>query len=415
MKIKQDKLNDYKGITLIALVITIVVLLILAGVSINLVLGNNGLINKSKEAVLEYGEAKTNEEREFNSAVDWIDQITGKTPDSAPSTVEEAKTKGTKFDNNKKITDIYGNIVVVPEGFKIAQDSAIDVTGGVVIEDVSHGATAGSQFVWIPVGNVYTDEARTEENKKTIKLSRYLFGPNGEIIDEEDNVIDELYVEEKNETGIGLSGNATATDIDKFKLSASSEKNGGYYIGRYEARVENSSLDISMVEDYYAPSDNWTGYQGGLLVEKPDKQVFNYITQKKGAELSKQMYDSQYFTSDLMNSYAWDTAILFLQTFDDRIDGTKPYSWQSSRNSETIANQGTVNLETAQQDKICNIWDMASNAIEFTTETRKDGQISLVGGYYCSTSNMPGVRTGADMREVDDFFSFRPIIYLESD
>ena len=39
-----------KGITLVALVVTIVVLLILAGVSINLVLGNNGIIAKAKEA-----------------------------------------------------------------------------------------------------------------------------------------------------------------------------------------------------------------------------------------------------------------------------------------------------------------------------------------------------------------------------
>ncbi|MGN1327024.1 MAG: type II secretion system protein, partial [Clostridia bacterium] len=39
-----------KGITLIALVVTIVVLLILAAVSLNLVLGNNGLITKSKDA-----------------------------------------------------------------------------------------------------------------------------------------------------------------------------------------------------------------------------------------------------------------------------------------------------------------------------------------------------------------------------
>ena len=43
-------LKNTKGITLIALVVTIVVLLILAGVSINLVLDNNGIIQKSKEA-----------------------------------------------------------------------------------------------------------------------------------------------------------------------------------------------------------------------------------------------------------------------------------------------------------------------------------------------------------------------------
>ena len=43
-------LKNKKGITLVALVVTIVVLLILAGVSINLVLGDNGIIAKAKEA-----------------------------------------------------------------------------------------------------------------------------------------------------------------------------------------------------------------------------------------------------------------------------------------------------------------------------------------------------------------------------
>ena len=47
---KKLKIKQEKGITLIALVVTIVVLLILAGVSISLVLNNNGVISKSKDA-----------------------------------------------------------------------------------------------------------------------------------------------------------------------------------------------------------------------------------------------------------------------------------------------------------------------------------------------------------------------------
>ena len=46
----QNEKNNQKGITLIALVITIIVLIILAGISINLVLGENGLFNKAKQA-----------------------------------------------------------------------------------------------------------------------------------------------------------------------------------------------------------------------------------------------------------------------------------------------------------------------------------------------------------------------------
>ena len=55
-------LKNKNGITLIALVVTIVVLLVLAGISISLVLDNNGIINRSKEARREYGQAKDNEQ-----------------------------------------------------------------------------------------------------------------------------------------------------------------------------------------------------------------------------------------------------------------------------------------------------------------------------------------------------------------
>ena len=68
----KSKNKQEKGITLIALVVTIVVLLILAGVSISLVLNNNGVISKAKEAKNRYAEAQTNEEKQLNEVSDWI-------------------------------------------------------------------------------------------------------------------------------------------------------------------------------------------------------------------------------------------------------------------------------------------------------------------------------------------------------
>lgn len=70
-----EKLKNGKGITLIALVVTIVVLLILAGVSISLILDNNGIIQKSKQARKEYGQAKENEQTDLNNASSWIDSV----------------------------------------------------------------------------------------------------------------------------------------------------------------------------------------------------------------------------------------------------------------------------------------------------------------------------------------------------
>ena len=59
-------LKKQKGITLVALVVTIVVLLILAGVSINLVLGDNGIVKKAQEAKRKSGEASQNDLTSMN-------------------------------------------------------------------------------------------------------------------------------------------------------------------------------------------------------------------------------------------------------------------------------------------------------------------------------------------------------------
>lgn len=64
-----------KGITLIALVITIVIVLILAGISMSFVLGKNGIITKAQEARKKTEEAKANEEKDFAGWTDSTDKI----------------------------------------------------------------------------------------------------------------------------------------------------------------------------------------------------------------------------------------------------------------------------------------------------------------------------------------------------
>ena len=69
-----------KGITLVALVVTIVVLLILAGVSINLVLGNNGIIAKAKEAETKSAEASQNDLKGMNALAEEMNNALGEKP-----------------------------------------------------------------------------------------------------------------------------------------------------------------------------------------------------------------------------------------------------------------------------------------------------------------------------------------------
>lgn len=58
----KKNMKETKGITLIALVITIIVLLILSGISLSLVLGENGILEKATGASIEYQIAKGREE-----------------------------------------------------------------------------------------------------------------------------------------------------------------------------------------------------------------------------------------------------------------------------------------------------------------------------------------------------------------
>ena len=75
-----NKLKSKKGITLVALVVTIVVLLILAGASINLVLGDNGIIDKAKEAQRKSAEATQNDLIGMNELAQQLEEkINGST------------------------------------------------------------------------------------------------------------------------------------------------------------------------------------------------------------------------------------------------------------------------------------------------------------------------------------------------
>ena len=74
------KTKEMKGITLVALVVTIVVLLILAGVSINLVLGNNGIIAKAKEAETKSAEASQNDLKGMNALTEELNNALGEKP-----------------------------------------------------------------------------------------------------------------------------------------------------------------------------------------------------------------------------------------------------------------------------------------------------------------------------------------------
>ena len=448
---KKQKLKESKGITLIALVITIIVLLILAGVTIATLTGDNGILGKANDAKTQTEQAKEDENLKIaiagsygtdgklnlkdlkdnltNQGIDYDKNNTGfplevivngekKKIDANGNvtvkleSVADSKTNGTVFKDTTTLEDTYGNQVTIPKGFKIADDSATEVTGGIVIEDATYTNTIGSQFVWIPVGT--GENAIKKANKETveIKLSRYTFANDGTPTDQGDNIINSYY----QELATSNYGNATAKDIEKFKTSANS--NHGYYIGRYEAGVVdyNSSVSTSNSNN----ETNWTGYTGDniKLVCKKEQQVWNYVTQNKASELSRNMYGSEAkVTSDLINSYAWDTAIVFIQKCGTESNSsTYSYTAGLSLTSKSEPQTTGTNIlnATKKVDKQCNIFDMAGNCFEWTTETYSISYNPCVGrgDFFSYGDGCTSYRFDYSTSGAGSIFSFRPLLYL---
>ena len=389
--------NKDRGITLVALVITIIILLILATISIQS-LTNTGLFKNAQKAKDETQNAAENQAKTLNEYEDELNKYISGTPETPPvaQVKKVADNVGTVLSttDNTELQDAYGNKIVVPAGFKITND-ATTVDKGIVIEDAtvdSDGkatATAGSQFAWIPVGKIYTDTSKTESSAKTIELNRYTFDTNGDPTPQGENVVETYFSETSSK------GNTIAKNITNFKNSVTS--NGGYYIGRYEARTTTPRT---------AKGDALT-----QITEKGTNPVYNYVTQIQAAEQAQNMYNSSKFTSDLMNSYAWDTATLFLQTC-----GEEKYSRKTSVNN-SLASRGTNSSEyTGTRDTVCNVYDMASNLYEWTTETSSVSNFPCVvrgGRCYDYNSNFyTSFRLYDITSDSDDINGFRPLLFV---
>ena len=279
--------------------------------------------------------------------------------------------------------------VLIPEGFYYVggkKDSGIVISDNKNDEDkyenqeVVGTDVQGNQYVWIPVDGILGEDGKTIQNAidGEIILGRYVFDSNGDIDTDltpttqgEEIIINGgSYIE-----GLTGKGNIIAKDIESFINSV--RKNGGYYIARYEASKGTNNKAES----------------------KYNKAVWTEITQQDSAEECQDLYTEM--NSDLINSYAWDTAILFIQKY-----GQSNYSRQTSLNSSK-QNTGISG------DKQLNIYDMASNVGEYCTETSLDnlGPCEGRGGDYQFPSNYTSNRGGNSLSYKDVRYGFRVILY----
>ena len=387
-----------KGITLVALVVTIVVLLILAGVSINLVLGNNGIIAKAKDAETKSAEASQNDLKGMNGLVSEMEGALAGNGSTGSGSGNGNTGSGNNFvTKNTEVTYPDGK-VWIPEGFKVAGDSASTVQGGVVIEDKD-----GNQFVWVPVAtiadykrtaystNVATEETDTATNSIKININSSI----------SDYFTEALPEDEK-------------TSVEIYK---------GFYIGRYEAGDKEST---GTTKATFRTSSSDTS---NSVTIKADQVPYNYVTRTQAVSLAEGFATKQGYKAKtkLVSSYAWDTTIAFIEktvnnygssssqgnysdtsvTYKDITDESKP--------EKTKAENSSLLVATGQTTPVCNIYDMGGNVFEWTTESYLDtsNPYALRGGYYNDNfANSPAGYCYYDSDNANDGIGFRLTLFM---
>ncbi len=441
-----------EGITLIALVITIIVLLILAGVSIATLLGQNGILNQAEKAKVENRGAtveeecnlwKTNkkmdsqtaqvtaqtlkelldslEERnlltaEERATIEETGEITigSRTIEFGKETppVEQAKVGVKVTDGNKPYIDADGDKAIIPEGFTIVPGCE-DISEGLVISDNDQDTEAepidkvtdGNQFVWVPVENFNEFERTAGYEDGALQSCEFVSNARERG----------KYYEPKGD-GITVSEEATGTEKEAQEMYKSVKDNGGFYIGRYEAGTTETS---------------GTGIRGTMVCKK-EATVYNCIgwastndIETGGAvQVAREFAQNQGYTSvtsTLCYGVQWDAVMRWMNKIDNQnvpgkkyIEDSTGMGWHEDNSNRQVKNTGT-DIESGE-NKVKNIYDMAGNVEEWTMEAESSGSTRVFrGGYYSGSAvNYPvSVRSGDSPTEGNTSIDgFRPTLYI---
>lgn len=384
---KQQNQKFNQGITLVALVVTIVVLLILSSVSLNLVLGDNGIIVKAKEAAETTAAAQEKEAMERNLLEKELENsLATPTPKPQPTDgvkipagfyyVGGTKTSGIVISDNVNDKDKYKNKAVVGTDL------------------------LGNQYVWIP--------CTTDNTSSELQYTRTEWGVEVDGDDNSRAIKDELTLTDASvtysdaDTANGINADVSKEIVAQIKAEkASVAQYGGYYIGRYEVGKNSDTAVVKYNQTPYA-SITWSTAYG----------------------LAKKIITNSEVNSYLCSSYAWDTAVNFIQNnstaknYATSIEGFNG-NWNPQAVKDPSGNvikpAGTSQqLNTGLTTQFCNIFDMGGNEAEFTTELNPGTSETVVlrGGDYHNDSPA-GYRSDDGSGGADISGGFRATLFLK--
>ena len=403
------KFKNSKGVTLIALVITIIVLLILAGVSIATLSGQNGILTKATESKTKTELAKIEEARKLTQL-------------EAATNTNETTFTGT-LDGQEKT-------VKIPSGFAVSQvEGENSIDNGLVIID-----TNGNEFVWIPC---------TEAEYTTPRDSGWLSG---------------------GYTGTNDKGwtdsQTTSVGVESIRKLVAENYQPGFYIARYEAGIPGNATGMYANTDGATYTKSEKKNETDVIknykpVSKQNVQAWNYISQTNSKIVAENMITNSTAKSYLVDSYAWNTVCRKINSKDSSKSLSNSTNWGNYYNNTTTeynklntlfavhsivdgnwkyastyqkrqvagapdtSNKKYLELATGASDdfKAYNVYDIAGNMWEWTTETSTSpsGYAVHRGGSFTHNGNDgPAVYSngGYGSSNCDVYVGFRVALYL---
>ena len=380
-------------------------------------LDKNGIIQKSKDARREYGQAKANEQADLNKVSEWIEkQANGNGETTKPIKVavnEKATSNGT-------INGGEGNLnnPTIPEGYTPIDTETSewgDGNSSPTQDSVDHGLVIrddnNNEWVWIPVPDVtvmcdtsnqteYTLCGTTGETAVKTKLyskseiisgqTRVTQGTTSDFREPDlltsYDVKDTYYKTILGE--IGTKEQLAQLFVDEYKeMIESVSKYGGFYIGRYELSEAGVQKDKATLT-----GGNWYNLYNACRNSKlqaSDKVKTQMIWGCQWDVTMNWLISSGAKTSDGVNKNS--------STWGNYEDSTENAKVTVTEEDGTTTNKYGRKQNTGYSEywKANNIYDLAGNCFEWTQEAYSTNSRAYRGGY----CDVPGSRFPASYRD----------------
>lgn len=463
-----NKIRSTKGITLISLVVTIIILLILAGVSINLLLGENGIIKRAGQAKEEYENAQIAEQESLNELEKQLADYNKGLPDNTPNTEAGTEVKipsewysttsayvstedGSVVKKAVKVASVTavatgnGETVPVPNGFYYVGGT---INTGVVISDnpadknkYVNYTQAGEVKEGIPSGVAYNEDGTINTENSELKGNQFVWIP---------VTANEYVKKDWGKAGATWERQTNTAELPQI------QKYGGFYIGRYEAGTSEITLSTginfagqntatSWANDNFSIRDGLNHTVTGKITTKAGEIPYYHADYETALKLSNSMYNTDYVQSGLVTGTMWDAMMKFVAGNDNMVvtsstwgnytngnvtytEGKGRYATVNSSNGTVTSaftksngnyNHGIKTTAISEDVKRKNLYDVAGNLWEWTQEASYpnntvESYMLRGGSLNSSYADHPACyRANYTAAYTSTTYGFRPALYIK--